>query len=50
MRLEKQTNAFGSIFRLQNGGQIMDTVLNSEMTCRYPLKGHAYLNWEWFSL
>lgn len=38
MGLEKETNALGNIFRLQNGGQIMDTVLNSEVTRRYPFK------------
>lgn len=38
MRLEKETKALGNIFRLQSGGQIMDTVLDGEGTCRYPFK------------
>lgn len=38
MRLEKETKALGNIFRLQSGGQIMDTVLNCEVTCSYPFK------------
>lgn len=38
MRLEKETKALGSGFRLQGGGQIMGTVLNSEVTRSYPFK------------
>lgn len=38
MRLEKETNALGHIFRLWNSGQIIDTVFNSGVTCRYPFK------------